>query len=111
MVLGGGLGWVVLVGLSGEVVGGVGTCSRALARHCSIRGLVVALSVGGGIFGMAKVVTLLDLGAVGASECCEYPSPWLLGSRLGFGVKASVSRSKANWMLISSNCLRRIHNF
>ncbi len=60
---------------------------------------------------MAKVVTLLDLGAVGASECCEYPSTWLLGGRLGFGVMASMSRSKANWMLISSNCLRRIHSF
>jgi len=71
VVLGGGSVWVVVVGWSGEGVSGAGACNRAVSQHCSIRELVVSMSVKGGMFGMAEVITL-GLCSVGLSSCFEY---------------------------------------
>jgi len=70
VVLGGGLGWVVVVGWSSEVVSGAGACSCAISPHCSKCEHVVSLLVGGG-FGMAGVITL-GICSVVLSSCFEY---------------------------------------
>jgi len=98
-----------MVGLAGEVVISAVTCSLAISQHFSRHGLFVIISVGGVIIGFPEVVALLlVVCSVGTSGLCK--SSIFLGGMLGFRM-VSVFRSNANWMLISSICLRRIHIF
>jgi len=68
VVLGGGLDWVVVVGWSGKVISGADVCSHAIPLHCFSCELVVSISVGCGIFGVAGVITL-GICSVGSSSC------------------------------------------
>jgi len=84
-----------MVGWLGQVGSGSGACGRAIAHRCSTQEFLVSISVGGGICGRAEVMTLVGVGAVGASGGFEDSPKELLSGMLVFGI-VSVSRSQAN---------------